>query len=146
MRRSRLKILSKRLMVHSSTMLPRRGTISFILPLSLRRHHMRPRASWQLLSTSNGVRLPASRNCFEAEAVALFGSGVGYGFVPTIMVGLPYCQRAMPETPLLRGLVPLLAFDVWEHAYYIDYRNRRAEHVNRLWDIVDWTVVENRYF
>ena len=68
----------------------------FILPLSLRRHHMRPRASWQLLSTSNGVRLPASRNCLRPR-LSLYSVRGGYGFVPTIMVGLPYCQRAMPE-------------------------------------------------
>ena len=38
-----------------------------------------------------------------------------------------------------------LSFDVWEHAYYIDYRNRRAEQLHNLWKIVDWSVVESRY-
>ncbi|MFZ4583231.1 MAG: Fe-Mn family superoxide dismutase, partial [Paludibacter sp.] len=47
--------------------------------------------------------------------------------------------------PITRGLVPLLTFDVWEHAYYIDYQNRRADYVAALWEIVDWNVVSSRY-
>lgn len=47
--------------------------------------------------------------------------------------------------PLIEGLTPLLTFDVWEHAYYIDYRNRRDNHLQQLWSIVDWRVVESRY-
>ena len=48
-------------------------------------------------------------------------------------------------SPLTVGHTPLLTFDVWEHAYYIDYRNRRAEQLHNLWKIVDWSVVEARY-
>lgn len=47
--------------------------------------------------------------------------------------------------PMTRGLTPLLTFDVWEHAYYLDYQNRRADSLNALWQIVDWDVVESRY-
>lgn len=47
--------------------------------------------------------------------------------------------------PLTDGLTPILVFDVWEHAYYLDYQNRRADALNALWSIVDWDVVESRY-
>jgi Fe-Mn family superoxide dismutase len=44
-------------------------------------------------------------------------------------------------TPITEGKTPLLTFDVWEHAYYIDYRNARASYVEKLWDIVNWDFV-----
>jgi Fe-Mn family superoxide dismutase len=44
----------------------------------------------------------------------------------------------------VRGLKPLLTFDVWEHAYYLDYQNRRAAHLEALWQILDWSVIEKR--
>ena len=47
--------------------------------------------------------------------------------------------------PMCHGMKPLMCFDVWEHAYYIDYRNRRADAVAALWDRIDWKVVADRY-
>ena len=54
---------------------------------------------------------------------------------------------AMPnaDNPIKDGLTPLLGFDVWEHAYYLDYQNRRGDHLNELWKIVDWAMVELRF-
>ena len=46
---------------------------------------------------------------------------------------------------MTEGLTPLLVFDVWEHAYYLDYKNKRADYLNTLWNIVDWGVIEERY-
>ena len=46
---------------------------------------------------------------------------------------------------VVKGLKPLLTFDVWEHAYYLDYQNRRAAHLAALWQIIDWEVIEKRY-
>ena len=54
-------------------------------------------------------------------------------------------QEGNAGNPLRQGLKPLLTFDVWEHAYYLDYQNRRADHLNALWTIIDWGVIEERY-
>ena len=54
-------------------------------------------------------------------------------------------QESNAGNPLTKGLTPILTFDVWEHAYYLDYQNRRADALKQLWDIVDWDVVESRY-
>lgn len=54
-------------------------------------------------------------------------------------------QKQNAGNPLTDGLTPLLVFDVWEHAYYLDYQNRRAAALEKLWDIVDWDVVSSRY-
>ena len=47
--------------------------------------------------------------------------------------------------PVQRGLKPLLTFDVWEHAYYLDYQNRRAAHLTAMWSVIDWEVIDSRY-
>ena len=54
-------------------------------------------------------------------------------------------QEPNAGNPITRGLRPLLTFDVWEHAYYLDYQNRRPDYLNSLWALIDWDVVEARY-
>lgn len=81
---------------------------------------------------------------FEAKGTGLFGSGwvwLQSGANGELSIG----QYANADNPAAHGLKPLLTFDVWEHAYYLDYQNRRAAHLNALWQIVDWKVIEGRY-
>ncbi len=81
---------------------------------------------------------------FEEAGVKLFGSG--WVWLSSDDEGnLFITQGANASNPLTEGLTPILAFDVWEHAYYLDYQNRRADALHALWDIIDWDVVSNRY-
>ena len=81
---------------------------------------------------------------FEAKGVGLFGSG--WVWLSADADGsLVITLEQGASNPVVKGLRPLLTFDVWEHAYYLDYQNRRAAHLAALWQIVDWSVVEKRY-
>lgn len=81
---------------------------------------------------------------FAAAAASLFGSG--WAWLATDRQGkLSILKEGNAGNPLTHGLAPLLCFDVWEHAYYLDYQNRRPDHLSALWDIIDWDVVEKRY-
>jgi Fe-Mn family superoxide dismutase len=81
---------------------------------------------------------------FNAAAVSVFGSG--WAWLAKDASGKLYIEKEPNgSNPVVKGLEPLLGFDVWEHAYYLDYQNRRADHVNALWSIVDWKAVESRY-
>ena len=81
---------------------------------------------------------------FEAKGVGLFGSG--WVWLSADKDGsLVITQEANAANPVQKGLKPLLTFDVWEHAYYLDYQNRRAAHLAALWQIVDWSVIVARY-
>lgn len=85
----------------------------------------------------------AFKSKFEQKGVGLFGSG-------WVWLGkdgdgkLVITQEANAGNPVCRGLQPILTFDVWEHAYYLDYQNRRADHLAALWQIVDWSVINGR--
>ena len=81
---------------------------------------------------------------FQKKGGALFGSG--WVWLSADAEGkLVISQEANAANPVQKGLRPLLTFDVWEHAYYLDYQNRRPDHLAALWQIVDWLVVEQRY-
>lgn len=80
---------------------------------------------------------------FEQKGATLFGSG--WVWLSADKDGkLVITQQKNAENPVTMGLTPLLTFDVWEHAYYLDYQNRRADYLAALWQIVDWQVVEGR--
>ncbi|HPT42557.1 MAG TPA: superoxide dismutase [Paludibacteraceae bacterium] len=81
---------------------------------------------------------------FNKAAVTVFGSGWAW-LVKTAEGGVDIVKESNAGNPMTSGLIPLLTFDVWEHAYYIDYRNRRADYVAALWELVDWDVVSARF-
>ena len=89
-----------------------------------------------------------SFEAFQAEFVAkgagLFGSG--WVWLSAQADGsLVITQEPGAHNPVEKGLKPLLTFDVWEHAYYLDYQNRRPDHLKALWGIVNWEEIERRY-
>ena len=84
------------------------------------------------------------QKAFVQAGATLFGSG--WVWLSADADGkLVVTQETNAANPVQKDLRPLLTFDVWEHAYYLDYQNRRPDHLNALWQIVDWNVVEGRY-
>lgn len=84
------------------------------------------------------------RDEFTQAAVSLFASGwVWLAVTPDGKLRIVSTPNA--GNPMRDGLRPLLVVDVWEHAYYIDYRNRRADFISAWWDLVDWNVVGKRF-
>ena len=81
---------------------------------------------------------------FEHKGTTLFGSG--WVWLSADKDGkLVITQETNANTPVTKGLRPLLTMDVWEHAYYLDYQNRRAAHLQALWSIINWEEIESRY-
>ncbi len=86
----------------------------------------------------------AFKEAFQKGGATLFGSG--WVWLSADKDGkLAITQEANAANPVQKGLKPLLTFDVWEHAYYLDYQNRRPDHLAALWQIIDWEVIEQRY-
>lgn len=84
------------------------------------------------------------RSEFSGAAAALFGSG--WVWLASDSTGrLRITTESNAGNPLRYGLTPLLGIDVWEHAYYLDYRNRRADYIAKYWDLVDWRTISDRY-
>jgi Superoxide dismutase len=84
------------------------------------------------------------RKEFEVQATSIFGSG--WMWLAKDSIGkLSLVKGGNAENPIRSDLIPIFTADVWEHAYYLDYQNRRPDHLSALWDIVDWDFVSKRY-
>ena len=81
---------------------------------------------------------------FSKAAATLFGSGWTW-LVKKENGQLDIIQEGNAGNPIKYGLTPILTCDVWEHAYYLDYQNRRPDYIKAFWDILDWGVIEKRY-
>ncbi|WP_419167882.1 superoxide dismutase [Candidatus Palauibacter sp.] len=84
------------------------------------------------------------KTTFQKAGLTRFGSGWAW-----LVVGdggdLSVYSTANQDSPLMQGDTPLLGVDVWEHAYYLNYQNRRADYLAAFWDVVDWAAVAARY-
>lgn len=81
---------------------------------------------------------------FNTAAATLFGSG--WAWLAREPEGkLKIIQESNAGNPIRNGLIPLLTCDVWEHAYYLDYQNRRPDYINSFWELVDWKIVAERF-
>jgi len=81
---------------------------------------------------------------FSKAAMTRFGSGWSW-LVKDAAGGLKVLSTANQDSPISEGLVPVLGLDVWEHAYYLNYQNRRADYVAAFWNVVNWDEVAKRY-
>jgi superoxide dismutase, Fe-Mn family len=80
---------------------------------------------------------------FGAAAAGRFGSG--WAWVVKSGGGIEIVSTANQDSPLLEGKFPVMGLDVWEHAYYLKYQNRRGEYVSAWWNVVNWPEIESRF-
>ena len=81
---------------------------------------------------------------FQATAGGQFGSG--WGWLCVDGDGAVCCfSTANQDSPLMRGMTPILGVDVWEHAYYLNYQNRRPDYLAAWWNVVNWDVADQLY-
>ena len=85
----------------------------------------------------------AFKEKFSAAGVGRFGSGWAW----LLMVGgkLEVASTANQDSPLMEGKLPVVGLDVWEHAYYLKYQNRRPDYLAAWWNVVNWDEVEKRF-
>lgn len=120
--------------------------------------HLNHMLFWQTLSPSGGGEpsgklkeaidaafgsFPAFREQFNAAALARFGSG--WAWLASDGGTLEIVSTANQDSPLTDGKTPLLGIDVWEHAYYLKYQNKRADYVKAIWNVVHWPEVQGRF-
>ena len=112
---------------------------------------------WQVMGPESGVPegelgsaidsvfggLEGFRSSFTEAALGQFGSG--WAFLAFSQGKLVICSTLNQDSPLTRGDVPLLALDVWEHAYYLRYQNRRAEYIAQWFSVVNWGAVGKKF-
>ncbi len=84
------------------------------------------------------------KEVFEKAAATRFGSGWAW-LVVTSDKGLDVVSTPNQNNPISEGLTPILGLDVWEHAYYLKYQNKRPEYISNFWNVVNWSEVERLY-
>ena len=87
----------------------------------------------------------AFKEQFSTKTTAIQGSGWGWLVFNPKSNGVEYKSMPNQTSPRTEGLVPLLGLDVWEHAYYLKYQNKRVDYVGAWWNVVNWDEVDKRY-
>lgn len=93
--------------------------------------------------TSTFGSVDSFKEKFQAAALGRFGSG--WAWLLATGGKLEITSTANQDSPLMEGKTPILGLDVWEHAYYLKYQNRRADYVNAWWNVVNWDAVGKRF-
>jgi Fe-Mn family superoxide dismutase len=84
------------------------------------------------------------REKFSKSAATLFGSGWAW-LIKKPDSSLEIVQEPNAGNPMRNGMIPILTCDVWEHAYYLDYQNRRPDYIQAFWKVLDWNVISERF-
>lgn len=141
-------------------MLQRLDTVPEAVRSTVRNHgggHYNHTLFWQMMSPRGGTprgelaralenafgRLETFRQEFTAAALRVFGSG--WAWLVWQQGRLRILTTPNQDTPLAENAHPLLGVDVWEHAYYLKYQNRRADYVAAWWNVVNWDYVAERF-
>lgn len=103
---------------------------------------------WQMLAPAGkgGEPIPeilALKENFNKEATALFGSG--WVWLVKDVSGLKVIKTPLQDNPIMQNLTPVLGLDIWEHAYYLKYQNRRPEYIEAFWNVVNWNFIKLRF-
>ena len=85
----------------------------------------------------------AFKDAFAQAGATRFGSG--WGWLVVAGGNLAVTSTANQDSPLMEGKTPILGLDVWEHAYYLNYQNRRPDYIAAFWNVVDWDAVAARF-
>lgn len=107
----------------------------------------KPSPEGKLLEAINATfgDLVTFKQKFTEKAMGVFGSGWAF-LVVNSDKKLELTRQSFQNSPLMYGNNPILGIDVWEHAYYLKYQNRRAEYIDAWWNVVNWEQAEKNYF
>ena len=101
------------------------------------------KVSLQAQSKANSEALKSSKKNLQQQAHGRFGSG--WAWLVVNNGELEVTSTLNQDSPLMDGKTPILGLDVWEHAYYLNYQNRRPDYINAFWNVVNWEEVSKRY-